>query len=154
MNTLSRLLKYSKKYWTTLLLSVVAASLYGLVSALPTYLIKHAVDDIFIKRFSHLIIPFMMLFIFFFLLKGILEYITAYSMNWVGNKVINDIRNEFFEKIIYFPLSFFQVNTTGKLMSHFLNDIQMVQNASSTAIKNGFRSFFEAVFLIGFAFFQ
>ena len=39
-------------------------------------------------------------------------------------------------------------------MSHFLNDIQMIQNASSSAIKNGVRSFFEAVFLLGIAFTQ
>jgi len=39
-------------------------------------------------------------------------------------------------------------------MSHFLNDIQMIQNASSSAIKNGVRSLFEAVFLLAVAFTQ
>ncbi len=81
-------------------------------------------------------------------------YLTSYYMYWVGNRVVNDIRSDLFRKIIYFPVSFFQKNTTGTLMSHFLNDIQMIQNVSSTVIKDGVRSFFEAIFLVGLAFYQ
>jgi ATP-binding cassette, subfamily B, bacterial MsbA len=154
MNDLSRILLYTKKYSTTLLISILAATVFGIVAAMPTYLIKHTVDDIFIKQHRHLIIPFLLLFVLFFALKGFFMYLTSYYMHWVGNKVVNDIRNDLFKKIIHFPTSFFQKNTTGQLMSHFLNDVQMIQAASASAIKNGVRSFFEAIFLISFAFIQ
>lgn len=75
-------------------------------------------------------------------------------MNWVGTKVVNDIRYDLFSKIMHLPLAFFQHTTTGQLMAHFLNDIQMIQQGASLAIKDGIRSFFEASFLICFAFFQ
>lgn len=154
MNSLQRLLTYSQRYWKGLVLSILTAAAFGIISALPTYILKHTVDDIFIKQLHDRIVPFILLFMAFFLLKGLFSYLTSYSMHWVGNKVVNDLRYELFSKIMFFPLSFFQTNATGKIMSHFLNDIQMVQNATSTAIKNGVRSFFEAIFLIGFAFFQ
>ena len=154
MNSLNRILSYTKKYWFYLLISVITASLYGIFSAAPTYIIKYTVDDVFINKSAHLLIPFIIGFVFLFALKGIFMYLSAYYMNWVGNKVINDIRYDLFEKIIYYPISFFQEKTTGQLMSHFLNDIQMIQNASSSAIKNGVRSFFEAIFLLGVAFTQ
>lgn len=134
--------------------SVVCASLYGISAAIPTYLIKQTIDDVFIKRYSYLIIPFIATFVFFFALKGLFMYLTSYYMYWVGNRVVNDIRSDLFGKIIHFPVSFFQKNTTGTLMSHFLNDIQMIQNVSSTVIKDGVRSFFEAIFLVGLAFYQ
>ncbi len=154
MNSLNRILSYTKKYWFYLLISVVTASFYGIFSAAPTYVIKYTVDDVFINKSAHLLIPFIIGFVLLFALKGIFMYLSAYYMNWVGNKVINDIRYDLFEKIIYYPISFFQKKTTGQLMSHFLNDIQMIQNASSSAIKNGVRSFFEAIFLLGVAFTQ
>lgn len=154
MSTLKRLLTYSYVYWRPLLLSILSAALFGIIAAVPTYLLKHTVDDIFIKQLSERIIPFILVFMLFFFLKGIFGYLTSYSMHWVGNKVVNDLRRDLFSKIMHFPLAFFQSNATGKLMSHFLNDIQMIQLASSSAIKNGVRSFFEAFFLVGFAFFQ
>ncbi|MBD3273125.1 hypothetical protein GF385_02125, partial [Candidatus Dependentiae bacterium] len=154
MNTLKRILSYTKKYWKYLLLSVITASFYGVFSAAPTYILKHAVDDVFIKKLDYLLIPFILGFISLFALKGLFMYLSNYYMNWVGNKVVNDIRLDLFQKVIYFPISFFQEKTTGQLMSHFLNDIQMIQQASSTAVKNGVRSFFEAIFLLGVAFSQ
>ena len=118
-NHLKRVLNYTKNYWKPLAFSTVAASLYGLTSAAPTYIIKQTIDEIFIKRYSGLIIPMIFAFLFFFILKGLLMYLTVYYMHWVGHKVVNDIRRDLFSKIIHFPTSFFQKNTTGKLMSHF-----------------------------------
>lgn len=137
-----------------LLLSIAAASVYGIVAAVPTWVIKHTVDEIFINRYSHLILPFLGLFVLFFVLKGIFMYLTAYTMHWVGNRVINDIRRDLFSTMIQFPLSFYRKHSTGELMSLYINDIQMIQNASSAAVKNGIRSLFEASFLIVFAFVQ
>jgi ABC-type multidrug transport system fused ATPase/permease subunit len=54
MNTLKRILNYTKNYWRYLLISIITASFYGIFSAAPTYILKHAVDDIFIKKINNL----------------------------------------------------------------------------------------------------
>lgn len=154
MSDLQRILSYTKKYWYRLMLSIGAAVLYGLFSAAPVKALEYVIDKIFVDRLSYLIIPFIFCFIILFLLKGLFSFISAYYMHWVGNRVVNDIRTDLFGKIVYFPMSFFKKKTTGELMSHFLNDIVMIQNASSNAVKNGVRSLFEALALLGFALFQ
>jgi len=154
MNSLQRVLGYTKTYQKALIFSLVSAALYGIASALPTYMLKHTVDEIFINRYSHLIMPFIGIFLLFFTLKGLFMYLTNYSLHWVGNRVINDLRKDLFAKVIYFPTSFFQKHSTGNLMSYFLNDIQMIQQTSSQTIKDGISSIFEASFLIGVAFYQ
>jgi len=154
MNSLDRVLAYSKKYRKALILSFISAALYGIVSALPTYMLKHTVDEIFVKKYSHLVIPFILVFLVFFALKGLFMYLTTYSMQWLGNRVVNDMRQDLFSKIINFPTNFFQKNTSGKLMSYFLNDVTMIQQTSSIIIKDGISSIFEAIFLIGVAFYQ
>jgi len=154
MADLRRILSYTKKYWSRLALSIGSATLYGIFSAAPTYVLKHVIDKIFVNGLQYLIIPFILCFIVLFALKGVFSFASMYYMHWVGNRVVNDLRIDLFSKIIYFPLSFFKKNTTGELMAYFLNDITMIQNAASNAVKNGVRSFFEAIFLLGVAFFQ
>lgn len=154
MSNLLRILSYTKPYVKQLSISIVAASLFGITAALPTYLLKHTVDEVFIHRYSNYIIPFTLIFFLFFALKAIFMFITSYYMHWVGTRVVNDIRTDLFSKIIHFPLAFFHGTTTGTLMSSFLNDVTMIQQASSSAIKEGVRSVFEAIFLICVAFYQ
>jgi|SaaInlLV_10m_DNA_2_1039722.scaffolds.fasta_scaffold00331_22 ATP-binding cassette, subfamily B, bacterial MsbA len=154
MDSLQRILNYTKKYWGRLLASIVTATFFGLFSAAPTYLLKHTVDNIFVKGCERLIIPCIIGFVVLFAFKGVFAYLSTYYMHWVGNRVVNDIRSDLFHKIIYFPLSFYKKRSTGVLMAHFLNDIAQIQNASSNAVKQGVRSFFEALALIGVAFFQ
>lgn len=154
MNSLDRVLSYIKKYWQRVFLAILWASLFGIMAAIPPYLIQHTIDDIFIQQYHHLIIPFLVIFVLIFALKGLFMYLTTYYLHWVGNKVMNDIRKDLFSTVIQFPPSFFQEHTTGSLLSHFLNDIQMLQTACSSAIKDGVRSLFEAAFLLSFAFFQ
>ena len=151
MTHTQRLLRYTKPYWKPLTFSLISASLFGLVSALPTYVLRYTIDEVFINRYSHLIIPFIGAFVSVFIAKGILMYVSSYSMHWVNNRVINDIRSDVFSKIIHFPMSFYQSTSTGALMSHFLNDVQMIQQASASAIRDGVRSSFEATFLVIYA---
>jgi ABC-type multidrug transport system fused ATPase/permease subunit len=64
-----KILIYAKPYWKTLTLSLISASIYGLVAAAPTWVIKNTIDDVLIKKYQGLIIPFLLLFVGFFVLK-------------------------------------------------------------------------------------
>lgn len=154
MRQFIRLWSYTKNYWQMLLASIVSAALYGLVSAGPTYLLKRTVDDIFVLRLHHLILPAAFFLVAIFVFKGLFSFLTSYCMHWVGHRVVNNIRSDLFKSVMQRPLKYFQEISTGQLMSHFLNDVQMMQAAASAAIKNGVRSVFETLFLVTFAFLQ
>lgn len=64
-----------------------------------------------------------------FVVKGILSYSHTYIMSKVGQKLILNLRNEFYEKMIYFPLSFFTEKRTGDIMSRATNDMSMLQHS-------------------------
>ncbi len=154
VNDAIRLLSYIKRYWYRLTLALFAAALYGITAAFPVYALKHLIDDVFIHKFHHYLVPLIGAFVVLFAAKGAFMFVTAYYMHWVGNKVVLDIRSDLFDNVIKQPLSFFQKHQTGSLLSCFMHDVQMIQDIASAAIKNGLRSFFEALFLIGFAFTQ
>lgn len=153
-SNLTRVLGYTKKYWKSLSASIACATLFGITSSAPAYFLRQTVDDVFIKRNQNFIIPFIAAFVAFFVLKGLFMYLSSYYMHFVGNKVVNDLRIDLFTQVINHPIIFFQKTTTGQLMSHFLNDISMIQTVASNVVKDGVRSFFEAICLLSIAFYQ
>ena len=153
-NTLKRILSYTTKYWHQLAISMVSTVMFGICSATPSYLIKHAIDSVIGARAMHLLLPFVTTFIALYVIKGFFMYFSGYYMEWVGNRVVGDIRTDLFSKIVNFPLAFFKRKTTGELMAHFLSDIELVQYAASRSMRNGVRSVFEASALLIVAFMQ
>ena len=151
---LKRMLTYSKRYWKQLLFSGITSTLFGIFAAAPSYVIQHVIDVVIVQKHTHLLLPFVFLFIGLFVCKAIFMYLSGYYMDWVGNKVVNDLRRDLLQKIIYFPLSFYKKKTTGELLAHFLSDIALVQHASSRSVRLGIRSFFEAIALLIVAFMQ
>ncbi len=152
--TLKRILSYSTKYWHQLAISMVSTVMFGICSATPSYLIKHAIDAVIGARAMHLLLPFVTTFIALYVVKGFFMYFSGYYMEWVGNRVVGDMRTDLFSKIVNFPLAFFKRKTTGELMAHFLSDIELVQYAASRSMRNGVRSVFEASALLIVAFMQ
>ena len=63
--------------------------------------------------------------------RSLLAYLNTYYLTWVSLKLLNDIRNDLFRKIISQPLSFFNVRHSGVLIGHIMNDSRMAQMALS-----------------------
>ena len=63
--------------------------------------------------------------------RSVLGYMNTYYVTWVSLKLLNDIRNDLFRKIISQPLSFFNIRHSGMLIGHIMNDSRMAQMALS-----------------------
>lgn len=154
LTTFMWLLAYVRRYSRRFAIAVFLACCFGLFSAAPAYLIEHMVDSVFVKKQSNLLLTFVLGFVGLFAGRAVCMYYSTYYLNWVGYMVVNDIRRTLFSQLIYFPLSFFKRHSTGDIMSHFLNDITILQYAASMGIRNGLRNLFEAVALFSIALYQ
>jgi subfamily B ATP-binding cassette protein MsbA len=83
-----------------------------------------------------------------FLIKGICDYFGNYLVNYVGVSAITDLRNRVFEKVIRQGSQFFEANSTGKLMSSIMNDIEKIQVATSHILADLLRQVFIVVGLL------
>ena len=61
------------------------------------------------------------------LVRGVVSYLNAYLMGWVGARSTCDLRARLFEHLLNLPLSFFTRISTGELISRN-NDITLLQN--------------------------
>jgi ATP-binding cassette, subfamily B, bacterial MsbA len=71
--------------------------------------------------------------------RSLLSYGNAYYMNWVSNRVVMDIRNELFAKMVRHSMDFFNRIRAGFLMSRIANDTRSMQMALSTVSSDVFK---------------
>ena len=62
-----------------------------------------------------------------FLVRGVATYLNTYFIQLVGTRILEAIRLDFFRKLQILPLSFFQKNSTGDLLSRGLSDANQLQ---------------------------
>ena len=72
--------------------------------------------------------------VLFFTLRGIGHYFSIYFINWVGFKVVEDLRRECFGKLQKLQLSFYSRHSSGELISRVTNDTTQVQHAVSGVV--------------------
>jgi subfamily B ATP-binding cassette protein MsbA len=130
----SKLLVFVKPYNYTFYGVMFTAILISLFSTLTPYLLKVVIDDyILIKNYEGMqsIILIMMLVLF---LEVIFMYLFTFYANWLGQKVIKDLRVNVFEKIVKFKMSFFDKNAVGRLVTRTVNDIETIASIFSQGL--------------------
>ncbi len=118
------------------------------------FLVKPVLDDIFFQKDIVMlqVIPVVVILIYF--LRGIGYYGNAYLMSYVGESIIRRLRNRLYDKIQDLPLSFFQEEKTGVLMSRITNDVNIIKAMVSTAVTSALRDVFTIIGLTGVIFYR
>ena len=67
-------------------------------------------------------------------LEVIFIYLFTYYANWLGQKVIKNLRVDVFQKILKFKMSFFDKNAVGRLVTRTVNDIETIASIFSQGL--------------------
>jgi subfamily B ATP-binding cassette protein MsbA len=145
---LKRLIDYLKPYFGRLLFAFLCMIAVGGLSALAAYLIKPALDDIFISKNRHMLMLLPLAIIATYFFKGLFTYLQGYQTHYISEKILFNIRNQLFSHLLYLPTKFFDKFHSGELMSRLLNDTQQVQNSIANVIPNTIREFFTLLGLL------
>lgn len=152
MNLYLRLLRFAYPYKTKLILAMIFMALCSGSKSLSAYLVKPVLDSIFFEKdmAKLYIMPAIVILLFF--AKGIFEYLQAYFMGFVGQRVVTDIRNLLFVNMQKQPLSYFDKTPTGSNISRIVNDVTLVQNTVSDSVAAVLNDAFTIIGLIVVAF--
>ncbi|HZS06246.1 MAG TPA: ABC transporter transmembrane domain-containing protein [Blastocatellia bacterium] len=77
-----------------------------------------------------------LLLVGFTLAKGVAEYFSSYSMSYIGQHVIADVRASLYDHVIKQAASFFALYPTNALTAHLMSDAQMVERAVSDTLRD------------------
>jgi subfamily B ATP-binding cassette protein MsbA len=129
LRLLKRSLGYFTPYKIRIVLSIISMAVVAACSGAAAFLVKPALDNIFIDKDEHSLVFIPVVLIGVFLLKGVFRFLQNYQMNYCGLKVLEELRNELYEKMIRLPLVFFEDNQVGMLMSRILNDVTQIRSS-------------------------
>ncbi len=154
MDVYQRLLTYLKPYLTRLVLAGICMVGVALLTASLAYLVKPALDEIFLKRDSSMLflIPVVVALVYVF--KGVCDFGQYYLMAYVGQSVIRDLRNQMFDKLQSMSVGFFSRHSTGELLSKMNNDVALVQGAMTNAITGVVRDAVTVIALVFLVFYR
>lgn len=175
MRDLWQILRFVRPYWHILVSSVLLMACAGAAHATVALLLRPVFDRVLKPASADLpvllfkvpgwgkavyldqitpswihnvwtMIAFWMLAIF--LIKGLSDFCGNYLVNFVGFSAITDLRQRVFEKVLRQGAQFFELHSTGRLMSSIMNDIERMQVATSHMLADWLRQSFSVMGLL------
>jgi len=129
-----KLMKFVTPYKGTYYFVMLTAIFLSLSSTLSPYLLKITVDDyIRPKDYSGMLL-FISLMLIALLLEVIFQFLFVFYANWLGQKVIKDLRQQLFEKILVFKMDYFDNTAVGRLVTRAVSDIETISSIFSQGL--------------------
>lgn len=75
-----------------------------------------------------------------FLLKNLFRYLALYVLAPLRNHIIYDIRDNMYQRLIRLPLSFFQKNNKGDILTKFTSDLSEIEYSIINTIETSIQS--------------
>ena len=146
-----RLLVYLRPYWRITLFALVAILLFGILQAVPPYLLKVEVDRYLDptaraqlpKFLSSFLSPnplvgitqiALILFLPAAVLTFCLEFTQSFAMQLVGQRVMYDMRKQLFAHLQRLQMSFFDRNPVGRLVTRVTTDVDVLNDLFASGV--------------------
>jgi len=123
-------------------------------TATNAYLMKPVFDDVFILRDQNMLLIIPVAIFAVALIKGIATYGQAVLMSYIGQRIVSTIQQIMFSHLMWADIAYFQNTSTGKLISRFNNDANMLRAAVSNVLIGIAKDSLTLIFLIGLLFYH
>ncbi len=134
LTILLRLLRYTLKYWRWSLLGL-SAMIAGLFTRLLIpRLVQRAIDDGIIAQDGALLLTTAALIVAMAVLGGLIRFADRYSMEFMCQRVIYDLRNDLYNHLQALSFSYYDEAHTGQLMSRVTGDVETVRRFISRGV--------------------
>ena len=130
-----RLLVYLRPYiWPYFVLGLICMLGFGATDGTIPFLVQRIMDDVFARKDETALnyLPLMVIGLFAF--RGLMNFGQSYLNDYVGLRIINDVRNQLNRHFQSLSLSFFHRNPTGTLLARVNSDVQLVRFTITDAL--------------------
>ena len=148
-----RLMRYVLPHWKAFLISVVSIVVVAATEPALPAMMKPMLDGGFVGKDKTLIHLIPVLIIVLFLVRGVANFTGAYAINWVGNKLVMDLRVDMFGKLIRLPTAYFDDHVSGNLISKLTFDVTQVTLAATNVVLISIKDTLTIAGLLGWLFY-
>ncbi len=133
-----RLLAICTPYWRMFTVAAIAMAIYAVTDTGFAYLMSNLIKTLepeglspelqFVKKWLPLAI--MLLFI----IRGLVAFLSAYCLGWIGRQVIKILRGQAFRKFMTLPIGYFDQTSAGELLTKLTFNVEMIADATSNVV--------------------
>jgi subfamily B ATP-binding cassette protein MsbA len=145
-----RLLRYVTPYWRVFALGILGMTVVAATEPALPALMKPLIEGTFIDKDPDLIRWVPAAIVALFAVRGAAAYVAAYALGWVGYRLVTDLRNAMFEKLLTLPSAFYDEQPSGGLISKLTYDVTQVSAAATSALTIIFRDTLAIVGLLSY----
>ena len=123
---LKRLLGYGLPYRWIVAVGILGMSMVAIAETGFAALLKPVMDGGFIERDANIIAMTPIFLVGVFALRTVGAFLDQYSIAWVARKMIFDLRNDVFERLIHLPVAYYDKQSSAGLVSKLIFDIEQI----------------------------
>lgn len=128
--------------------------LVATTTAGTAYIMEPIMDDIFLKKDETMLKVISLSVLLIFLVKGVAMFGQNYLMQCLGQRIITDMQMALFRHLLCLDLSQVTVESSGKIISRFTNDINILRQSVVIILTGMARETLTLVMLVGLMFYQ
>ena len=129
-----RLLRYVKPHRRVFTASILATVVLAATEPVLPALLKPLLDGSFVTKDPFYMTWMPPIIALVFLIRGVAGFGSAVAMRWVATRVVMDLRNEMFSKLLVLPDQRFSDTPSGNMLSRFTYNVNEVMQASTQVL--------------------
>lgn len=142
----SRFSVYLKDYKAAFVIAIIGMVGYASIDAWVFSQLQPIIDDSLGKQNYEMLRIAAFFVVPIFIVRGVFNFMGTYTLSWIGNQVVMNMRQELFDKYVNLPVEYHNNHASGELISKVIYDTEQVSAAASKALLTLVR---EGAFVIG-----
>jgi subfamily B ATP-binding cassette protein MsbA len=130
----ARLLRYVRPHARIFALSILGTVVAAATEPLIPALIQPLLDGSFVEKDPRTIRLMPLLLVAVFVVRGVAGFVGSVTMEWVAHRVVMDLRNALFARLLSLPTRYFDDHSAGNLLSRLTYDVSQVMTATTQAL--------------------
>ena len=143
LNSIKRYFTFVKPYRLQIFITIMIGIIKFIIPLFIPLLIKYVVDDIIgnssmstADKTNHLFNVMGIMLFLFVIVRPPIEYYRQYFAQWVGNKILYDIRDKLFTHIQKLSFKYYANTRAGEVISRIINDVEQTKTFVISGLMN------------------
>lgn len=131
-----------------MVISVISLLILSSAEAAFAAVLEKMIDKIFVAKEQLYMYAIPAALVIISIVRGLMNFCGVISINWVANKIVMDLRQMMFERLLHLPVQFYNDNSSGNVISKIIFDVSQVTAAATETFVTIIRDTFTITFLI------
>jgi subfamily B ATP-binding cassette protein MsbA len=150
-----RLLRYLRPYlWPYFAAAMLCMALFSASNGVMPFLVRYIFDDVFTNKNVDMLRILPLVIIGTFVARGLASFGSNYLTDYVGQRIVADLREDLNSHIQHLSLSFFSRHPTATILSRVSSDVALIRSALTDAVASVLKDSASLVILVAVAFYH